>query len=163
MRIAPFFAAVSFISVVLTAGCAKNSGETRADATPTKHEHRTPHGGTAVGLGDGLYHLECVRETETGKLQVFVFDDELDNFVRVSMPSFRIIAAVAGQSHTLVLNAVANPATGETVGDSALFEAQADWLKSTKGFEMALESITIRGTTYSNVHFNFPDGNDRDK
>ena len=78
------------------------------------------------------------------------------------MPSFEIGASVSGQPQTLVLAAVANPATGETVGDTSLFETQADWLKTSKDFDAVLKSITIRGTTFTEVKFNFPKGNDKD-
>jgi len=69
---------------------------------------------------------------------------------------------VNGAPQVLVLNAVANPATGETVGDSSLFETQADWLKTTRDFDATLKSIAIRGTTFTDVKFNFPKGNDKD-
>ena len=61
------------------------------------------------------------------------------------------------------MRAVADPATGETVGDTALFETQADWLKTVKDFDGTLKkTITIRGTTFADVKFNFPKGNDKD-
>lgn len=78
------------------------------------------------------------------------------------MPSFEIIATVNGIPQPIVLHAVANSATGETVDDTSLFEAQADWLKTTSRFAGIIRSITIRGTTFSAVKFNFPEGNDTD-
>ena len=47
-------------------------------------------------------------------------------------------------------------------GDTALFEAQADWLKTTGNFDATLKSLPIRGTTFTDVKFNFPKGNDKD-
>jgi hypothetical protein len=61
-----------------------------------------------------------------------------------------------------MLAAVANPATGETVGDTSLFEGQADWLKTAREFDATLKTITVRGTTFAEVKFNFPKGNDKD-
>ena len=149
--------------LVFTAGCGKGSLEATASAKPAKHEHHPPHGGTPVVLGDEVYHVELVLDATAGKLQAFVFDGELENFIRSSARSFEIDATVDGSPHVLMLNAVANPATGETVGDSSLFETQADWLKTTRNFDATLKSITIRGTTFADVKFNFPKGNDIDE
>jgi hypothetical protein len=148
--------------IVLSSGCAKKATPVAAEpAVPIKHEHKPPHGGTPVVLGEEVYHVELVRDAEAGKLTAYVFDGEMENFIRSSSPSVEV--AVAGQaSGNLVFSAVANPATGETVGDSAMFEAQADWLKTTDNFDGVLKEITIRGTTFSEVKFNFPEGNDKD-
>lgn len=154
----PVFIAVWF---AFTPGCAKKTAEATS-AAPHKHEHKPPHGGTPVVLGDEVYHVEFVLDATNGKLQAFVFDGELENFIRSSVPSFEIGATVSGQLQTLVLAAVANPATGETVGDTSLFETQADWLKTIEDFDAVLKSITIRGTTFADVKFNFPKGNDKD-
>ena len=152
-----------FITLALVAGCTKQS-ETVAPATAAtpKHEHKPPHGGTPVVLGAELYHVELVLDAATGRLQAYVFDGELENFIRSAVPALSITATVQGTPRTLLLPTVANPATGESVGDTALFEAQADWLKGVMEFDGTLESITIRGTTFTGVKFNFPKGNDRD-
>ena len=151
-----------FVSLGLIVGCSKPVSETAAAKAPPKHEHKPPHHGTPVVLGDEVYHVELVLDPATGKLQAFVFDGELENFIRSSVPSLEIDASVNGVPQVLVLNAVANPATGETIGDTSLFEGQADWLKTTKEFDATLKSITVRGTTFADVKFNFPKGNDKD-
>ena len=162
MKLSRFITLLLLVPLAFTVGCAKKP-ETAASAKPAKHEHHPPHGGTPVVLGDEVYHVELVRDAATGKLQAFVFDGELENFIRSSVPSFEIDATVNGAPQTLVLKAVPNSATGETVGDTALFETQADWLKTTDNFDAVLKSITIRGTTFSDVKFNFPKGNDTDE
>ena len=150
------------VPLVLILGCAKQSTASAADAKPAKHEHHPPHGGTPVVLGDEVYHVELVLDAAAGKLQAYVLDGEMENFIRSSVPSFEIVAMINGEEKTLVLHAVPNPATGETVGDTSLFETQADWLKTTKTFDAVVPSIIIRGTKFSDVDFNFPQGNDKD-
>jgi hypothetical protein len=145
--------------LAMTGGCAKPPA---VSSQPHKHEHHPPHGGTPVVLGDEVYHVELVRDPAAGLLQAYVFDGELENFIRSSVPSIAITATVDGAPRTLVLQAVANPATGETVGDTSLFQTQADWLKTTGQFDAVLQSITIRGSTFTDVKFNFPKGNDTD-
>lgn len=152
-------AALLIVPLVLAAGCSKKYVMTDS---PYKHVHHPPHSGIPVVLGDEVYHLELVLNAGTGTLQVYVLDGEMEAFIRSSVPSIEITAVVNGTPQTLVLKAVANPATGETIGDTSLFEAQADWLKITKEFDAVLKSITVRGTTFSAVKFNYPKGNDTD-
>ncbi len=151
-----------FVLLAGAGGCVKKPAASTTDVAPVRHEHRPPHGGTPVVLGAEVYHVELVRDADTGRLQAFVFDGELENFIRSTSPSLEISAVVNGTTRTLVLKAIANPATGETVGDTAQFETQADWMKATGEFDGILQGITIRGTTFTAVKFNFPKGNDRD-
>jgi hypothetical protein len=154
-RLAPILAALA----LLAAGCSRS--ESAADQ-PHKHVHHPLHGGTPVVLGDEVYHIEMVLDQKEGKLQAYVFDGELENFIRSGVPSIEIDASVGGETKVLVLSAVANPATGETVGDTSLFEGRADWLRTTGDFDAVLKTITIRGTTFTDVKFNYPRGNDTD-
>jgi hypothetical protein len=149
-------------ALIVATSCAKKTASTAVSAKPPSHEHNAPHGGTPVVLGEEAYHIEFVRDATTGTLQAFVFDGELENFIRSSAPSFDLVATINGTPKTLTLKAVGNSATGETVGDTSLFETQADWLKNTGSFNAMLKSITIRGTTFDDVSFNFPKGNDKD-
>ena len=111
-------------------------------------------------LGEEEYHVEVVRDAAAGKLQAFVLDGELENFVRIAAPSLEMTATVSGHEEKLVFLPIANNATGEKVGDTSLFEAQADWVKATPAFDAVLKEITVRTKTYSNVAFSFPKGSD---
>src|SRR4051812_14177878 len=88
-------------ALFLAAACAKKDAASAASAAPTKHEHHPPHGGTPVVLGQELYHLELVREPAAGTLTAYVFDGELENFIRVKAPSLEIIATVGGEKRSL--------------------------------------------------------------
>ena len=148
--------------MAFTTGCSKKTANLAIMAAPQRHEHKPPHGGTPVVLGDEAYHVELVLDAANGALQAYVFDGEMENFIRVPAAFMEIDAWVDGAPQTLVLQAVANPATGETVGDTALFADQADWLKTVREFEGTLKKVTIHGTTFTGVKFNFPKGNDKD-
>ena len=143
------------------AACSK-PGPVAAAPSAAKHEHQAPHGGTPVVLGHEAYHLELIRDAIAGKLTAYVLDGEMDSFVRVKAASFEVIASGGAEKRVLVFRAIANSATGETVGDTAQFEAQADWLKSDATFEALLASLEIRGSIFTAVAFNFPRGNDKD-
>lgn len=158
-------AALAAVLVVFLSGCAKSdhgheSTQPAAATAHEGHEHGAPHGGTAVVLVRELYHLEFVRDADTGRLTAYVLDGEMENFIRVAAPTIEITATVSGQPRLLVLRAVANPATGESVGDTAQFETQADWLKTTPTFDALVPRLEIRGTTFTEVRFNFPAGNE---
>ena len=162
MKSARHLGLLLLVPVVLLAGCAKQSPGPAASAPPAKHVHHPPHGGTPVVLGEEIYHVELVLDAATGKLSAYILDGEMENFIRLAMPAFDMTAQVNGQSKVLTFHAVANPATGETVGDSSLFETQAEWLKTTRTFDAVIPGLAIRGTTFTGVTFNFPGGNDRD-
>ena len=143
-------------------GCSKAPVGAAESSTPQRHHHHPPHAGTPVVLGDEAYHIELVLDGPAGKLQAYVLDGEMESFVRSSASRIEITATVGGAPRTLVLLPVPNPETGETVGDTSLFEAQAEWLKTAMAFDAVLRSVDIRGTTFTDVRFNFPKGNDAD-
>lgn len=157
---------LSFLLVTclfLFAACSKQPAPSATAATaPVKHEHKAPHAGTPVVLGDEAYHLELVRDADAGKLTAYVLDGEMEEFVRAKAASFEVVATVGGAKQTLTFRAIANAATGETVGNSSQFEATADWLKTTATFDGTLTTLEIKGTTFAAVAFNFPKGNDKD-
>jgi hypothetical protein len=143
-------------AIFMSGGCAKNK------ETVSLHKDQPPHGGTPVVLGDDAYHIEFVLDAPSGTLSAYILDDEMEDFVRSDMPSFMVTAKVGGTEQPLVFKPVANPATGETVGNTALFTAQADWLKTTKAFDAVIKSVTLDGTAFTDVKFNYPKGNETD-
>ena len=113
-------------------------------------------------LGEEVYHIELVRDPASGTLQAYLLDGEMDNYIRSKMTSFRITATVGGKEESVEMRAVADQATGETVGDSALFQGTEPWIKGAATFDGVIDSVSIRGSVFSKVSFNFPRGNDTD-
>jgi hypothetical protein len=74
------------------ASCSKKDPATAAghahDHSAHQHEHKAPHGGTPVVLGNEAYHLEFVLDPATGKLSAYVLDGEMEKFVRTASPGF---------------------------------------------------------------------------
>ena len=147
------------LAVSLLVSCRESPKDDHA-AKPHKHEHTPPHGGTPVVLGDEEYHLELVLDAASGKLQAFVLDGHLQDFVRLSAEFFEVTVKLPNKPETLLFRAVTTTATGEKVGDTALFETQADWLKTTTVFDAVLKALTVKGKKFENVAFNFPKGNE---
>jgi len=151
----------SWVAVAgLLAGCGDSHHEHHAGEKPHKHEHTPPHGGTPVVLGKEQYHLEFVLEATSGLMQLYVLDGHMENYVRLTNTTLAVSAQVGGQSQALSFIAAATPASGETVGDTSLFEARAEWLKTTTNFDATIKVLTIRGARFENVTFNFPKGNE---
>lgn len=140
-------------------GCGQRPATESRPPASLGHHHEPPHGGTVVVLGNEEYHLELVHHADEGRLQVFILDGHMDNFVRLKIPSFDLVVREGGNQRNLTLEAVTIKATGEKVGDTALFEARADWLKGLTHFEAELPQLSIRGREYRAVTFPFPQGN----
>lgn len=138
---------------LLLAGCGKKHDEHAHNAAGHGHVHRAPHGGQLVEIGAHQYNLEFVRDPVAGKLTAYALDGHAENFVRLAQPQIELSIMRGGLGTTLVLQAVANPATGETVGDTSQFEGTAEWLQGSIPFDATVKSVTFRGTTFSNVRF----------
>src|SRR5438309_718651 len=98
-------------AMVLLGGCAKK------EEPVAVHKDQPPHGGTPVVLGEDQYHIEFALDASSGTLSAYLLDDEMEEFVRSDMASFVVTAKTGGSEQTLIFKPVANPATGETVGD----------------------------------------------
>ncbi len=119
------------------------------------HVHVGLQGGTLVELGAHQYNLEFVRDAAAGSLTAYVLDGHAENYTRLSISGFTVVATVNGKSEALMMSAVANPMTGETVGDSAQFTANAEWLKRVGTFDAVIPAIDVRGAIFSQVNFTF--------
>jgi hypothetical protein len=124
------------------------------------HHHEPPHGGTGLTLGDEEFHVEFLRDAAAGKMKAWILLPHMSGYARIKMESFDVIAKVGGEDKTLTFKSQANTATGETVGNSSLFEAEADWLKTADKFDAVLKELKIRDREYRDVAFNFPKGSE---
>ncbi len=139
-------------------GCAKkNSGHDHAGHSHDHdhaHVHTAPHGGTLIEIGDHQFNLEFVLDAGAGKLTVYVLDAHAENFIRLEVPTLEINVTSPAPARTLILNATANTATGETVGNTSQFEASADWLKGVQTLSGALARLEVRGAKFLEVPVN---------
>jgi hypothetical protein len=154
-------AALVFPSLLFLSSCSKVGGK-EASGPVHGHVHHPPHGGTPIVLGEEVYHIELVRDAANGTLDAFVLDDEMEEFIRIEQPTIECIVTTGTDRRTILFNAIADRATGETVGNTSFFEAKDDWVKSTSEFDGVLKNVQVKGATFTDVSFNFPKGNDRD-
>lgn len=137
------------LAVVLVTGC----GKPGSHGGHGGHVHTAPHGGLLVEIGQHAYNVELVRDASAGKLTAYVLDGHAENFVRIAMPAIELTAITGGEKKALTLTAVANTATGETVGNTSQFETQAEWLKKSGEFPGTIAALEIKGTTFRDVAF----------
>lgn len=139
--------------VLALAGCSRP--EPAAGRASGSHTHTAPHGGVLVELGDHAAALELRFDAARGVLQAWVLDGHAENFVRIAQPRFEVEARAGETGRLLDFVAVADTMTGETVGDTALFEVEAEWLRAAKAFDGRVKAITVRGNTYRDVSFRY--------
>ena len=144
-------------SVLLSTACSKSDRPdlNQKSSAPAPHVHSAPHGGTLIEIGDHAYNLELVRDSAAGTLTAYVLDGHAENFVRIASLAIELIAMPSGQYTPLTLRGVANPSTGETIGDTSQFAVQADWLKTAGGFS-GIFTIEIKGTKFEQVSYRVP-------
>lgn len=150
----PRFPTVYLAALLLAtlAGCGKHDHAGHDHG----HVHKAPHGGHLVEIGDHAYNVELVRDDAGGKLTAYVLDGHAENFVRLAAPALTITAYAGGARQTVTLAAVANTATGETVGNTSQFEGPAAWLKDAGEFNGEVGALEIKGSKFAPTAFKLP-------
>lgn len=148
--------ALTLAAATFLSGCAKQSTDNDrngSSAAAAAHDHNfpAPHGGTLVELGNHLYLLELVHDPAAGKLTAYLLDAHAENFIRSPLAAIDLLVSRDGAPAPLSLVAVANSATGETVGNSAEFAAEAEWLKTAAPLNITIPILMFRGATFTDI------------
>jgi predicted small lipoprotein YifL len=147
-------------ALALLTGCGDSAPSGHpSSAHPHSHDdHAPPHGGTPVLIADDEYHLELVLDASSAKMQAYVLDGHLEDYVAVTETNFLIRAMIGNREEQLSFRRVADRASGKVADKSSVFEAQADGLKGVREFTGGIPSITLNGRTFTNLSFPFPKG-----
>lgn len=148
-------------ALVLLNGCRDSGGHghPHGDGHGHSHDHHDPpHGGTPVLIAADKFHLELVLDAHAGKMQAYVLDGHLESYIEVAETGFVLVAKTGGLTEQLNFQRAPAPGSSAVPQASSLFEAHADWLKTAKQFEGGIPTITLNGTTFSNISFPFPKG-----
>ena len=127
---------------------------------PKGHEHPAPHGGTLVVFGEEFAHMELVLDKTTGTLAAYVLDGSATVGVPVEEASLTLSIQLGETTSKLVLQALANPLSGESIGHTSQFVGSSEKLRGVENFKGILASLRIRGMEFKNVPFQFPQGNE---
>ena len=123
------------------------------------HYHEPPHGGAGVTLGNEDAHIEFLADAEEGTVTAWFFKPHMEQYLRMELESFEVLVKRSEGETKLMFEALANPGTGETVGNTSQFVANAEWLGKAETFDAVIPEITVLGKTYNNLEFNYPKGN----
>lgn len=118
------------------------------------HEHKAPHGGTLIVLGDEAAHLELVL-SRNGGMTLYVLDGEVENSIRVAQSELTI--EVDGKP--VLLKAHPSELTGEKVGDCSEFQGHSG-LRDNPPFQGSVRLIQVQGRSYEKITFKYPEGNE---
>jgi hypothetical protein len=153
--------ALALLLLIALGACGDESSAELAGPPPV-HEHHAPHGGALQVLGEEAAHVELVLDETRGHLTAYVLDGEAEKAVRIAQPELEIaVTGLASGELALRLTAVANPLTGETVGDTSQFEAGSEKLVGVKRFGGTLTTIAAHGLRFDAVAIGYPDGNEK--
>jgi len=147
---------------------AKEAAAPKAESTDHDHDHDHDHedddhahsakyGGTLVEVGDHVGQMEFLLDPATGKLTVYAMDGHAENPVRLAWTEFKFDVVVGDAAPVAVAALpVASPLTGETVGDSAQFEAMVEALKGAEKFKVQVPPFEYRGVQVGAMSFDYP-------
>ena len=158
LKMKPFnFLILAALLALGQAGCGGGHEHDHSHAGP--HHHDPPHGGAGVTLGDEEAHIEFLADAETGTITAWFFTPHMERYLRIEAESFVVLAKLPDGEARLTFAAVPNAGTGETVGNTSQFVARADWLPGVESFDAVLLEVSVRGSVYRSVSFNYPKGN----
>lgn len=144
---------VSLALLMVACGGEKGHEDHDHSGGSSGHHHEPPHGGTAVAYGDEDFHVEFVPDVSRRIIEVYFFTPHMAEFMRVPLESFSVTFKSGATSHETEFRAHASNATGETVGDTSMFVADAAWLKSGSSVAGTIDEIELFGRRYEKMQF----------
>lgn len=133
-----------------------------ADADADAHgAHQAPPGWCGVALGDHVAHLAVKVDPATGTLDVHIFDGHFEAPVRIRDTAVVVrVKLPPGEFVDVACGAVADPLSGETVGDASTFRGRDDALMASAlaEFDAVFLGATIKGQPFGEVPFPYPAG-----
>ena len=143
----------SLFATGLLAGCSDEAPHDHAAEAESHaaHVHAAPHGGDLHVLIEEGAHLELVHDAQTGELTAYVLGAHADTPLRVTQPSLSLGFPEHMGDHGFLLEAVANPLTGETVGDTSEFHVQDPMLVGLDIQLVVVDEIEVLGQTFTDL------------
>ena len=140
-------------SIILTFNWGCSDDREKGGNSGGGHVHQAMRGGILMELGPhGSGHNLELLENNRGEFEIFILDAHADNYVRIKQSTIEL--NLADNNSTLTLNAVADPATGEKVGDSSLFRSSQS-VKNLLPMKAEIVDLKIGSSNYSNTPLSF--------
>ena len=140
-------------SIILTFNWGCSDDREKGGNSGGGHVHQAMRGGILMELGPhGSGHNLELLENNKGEFEIFILDAHADNYVRIKQSTIEL--NLADNNSTLTLNAVADPATGEKVGDSSLFRSSQS-VQNLLPMKAEIVDLKIGSSNYSNTPLSF--------
>jgi hypothetical protein len=120
------------------------------------HAHVAPHGGDLVVCREEFAHVEVVLDAASGTLSMYLLGAHGEKPVRSTAKQLAARVQVGEDTFELTLDAVANDLSGESVGDTSLFQGTDPRLVGAEHVEGTLLSAELRGETFTDLPFHVP-------
>lgn len=143
---------VCILASSLWLGCSGDHGH--SEGSGHGHYHAAPHGGSLAMLGNHFAQLELVAGQNPGEWSIYVLDGGAERFVRIEQS--QISVTMDGQD--VVFQAVANAATGESIGDTSQFSAFVAGLGKDDHFSVSIDEIVVKRQPFQKFEFEYPEG-----
>ena len=150
---------MNFLFAILIAlfvvGCAEHQHDESFGSHGGLHVHEPLLGGQLMALGEhgSGYNLELLID-ENNHFSFYILDAHAENFVRIEQESLQMNLSVENTT-SLILHAVADSATGETVGNTSHFKTKGT-VEKFLPLNGIIEMIEIGSKQYSEIEFAFP-------
>jgi hypothetical protein len=150
---------MNFLFAILIAlfvvGCAEHQHNESCGSHGGLHAHEPLLGGQLMALGEhgSGYNLELLID-ENNHFSVYILDAHAENFVRIEQESLQMNLSDENTT-SLILHAVADSATGETVGNTSHFQYK-ETVEKFLPIEGVIQMIKIGSKQYSEIEFFFP-------
>jgi hypothetical protein len=112
------------------------------------HVHSSLMGGTLIEIGDHAFNIEFLKK-ENGVWSLYILDAHAENFVRIKSPQINAFWVDGGLKTPIQFQAIANPATGETVGETSQFDFEA--IDANASGEILIPSLKISTKEFVDV------------
>ena len=150
---------MNFLFAILIAlfvvGCTEHQHDESCGSHGGLHVHEPLLGGQLMALGEhgSGYNLELLID-ENNHFSVYILDAHAENFVRIEQESLQMNLSDENTT-SLILHAVADSATGETVGNTSHFKTKGT-VEKFLPLNGIIEMIEIGSKQYSEIEFAFP-------
>ena len=145
------FLTISVLSVGFFA-CSEHQHDESCESHGGLHVHEPLLGGQLMALGEhgSGYNLELLIDAKN-HFSVYILDAHAENFVRTDQESLQVNLSDENKT-SLALDAVADSATGETVGNTSHFQSKGT-VENFLPLKGIIEMIKIGSKQYSKIEF----------
>jgi len=151
----------TFISTALALILISFFGYFALEGPPPEHQeshYDAPHGGCLVVLGEGFAHLEFVLDNHKGLLTAYSLDGLAVMSSGLQQTNFKLIAKLDHGPLELDLKAQKDAFGFEKPDSHSSFSVLSPALIGVTSFEAEIPKLHVKGISFSNINFVFPEG-----